>query len=460
MPLLWNRLELDKVPLKWDMLEAKLERSGQAQLDIHIGQEPFVKSALPTIRRVLKMILPHLGRWGRLYLVDVPHKIKRIVLDQVIAGHAPLLEAIEVLQDGYLSRTRTLPLKNTCPRWKTRNLFSGHLPGLRFVEWSSPLPDREALPSFKNLRNLTLGEGTLTDLTALPFILLIHQLLADSPSLESLEIDHSASSISFMLTTAGECSQLQILPLTHHSLRILIVGSTPTLRSTVLRTLILPNLRRVSRRYYNHYVNLTVCEAIAQQTRFPSLRVLSIAEDGLILGSRANPNIRSQIPLLAHAISNLANLRVLTLRSMSFNGDKYLPDLGNCCPHLRWLLFVLCTGFTMPAIRGIVERRIQAEGIHPLETLCIQPDYWANAEDTCRPSQEDVEWFSQRLMFRQEDDLHYLRQDCWRCSRLHPTKCHAPRLLEDQWDGALQVSTGAKFVSVGEWYTMTSIAEG
>ncbi|KAG8998277.1 hypothetical protein FRB90_012338 [Tulasnella sp. 427] len=412
MPLLWNRLDINKSPLKWDLLEAKLERSGRAPLDIHIGQQPFAKSALPTLRKIMRMILPHLSRWGCLHLVDVPHKIKRIVLDQVRARHTPLLEEVRVLQSSYYDRPSKLLLQNTCSRWKSRDLFSGHLPCLRTVEWSSPLDDPKALPSFKNLRDLTLGDGTLNDRTALPFISLIHQLLTDSPSLECLRIQHIPSNVVYALSTNDECVRLHLSPLTHKLLRTLIVDSSPTLRSTVLRTLILPNLRTISKIYYNHYVELSVCESIAQWNSLPSLRVLSIAEDSLI-GSTANPNLPSQLPFLARALHNLVNLRALTLRSINFEGDKYIPDLGTSCPHLRWLLFVLCRRLSVPAVRAIVERRIRTEGMSPLEVLCIQADHWRNTEDS-RLTQEDVEWFSEHVdTFKQQDDLHYVTKDCW-----------------------------------------------
>ncbi|KAG8994884.1 hypothetical protein FRB90_000327 [Tulasnella sp. 427] len=412
MPLLWNRLDIDKLPLKWDLLEAKLERSGRAPLDIHIGQVPFSKSALPTLRKIMKMVLPHLNRWGYLHLVDVPHKVKRIVLDQVRAAHAPLLEEVRVIQSSYYDQPSKLLLQNTCSRWKPRDLFSGHLPCLRTVEWSSPLEDRKALPSFKNLRDLTLGDGTLNDRTALPFILLIHQLLTDSPSLEYLRIKHIPSNVVYALSTNHECASLELSPFTHNLLRTLIVDSSPTLRSTVLRTLILPNLRTISKIYYNHYVELSVCESIAQWNSLPSLRVLSIAEDSLI-GSTANPTLPLQLSFLARAIHNLVSLRVLSLRSINFEGDKYLPDLGTSCPHLRWLLLVLCRRLSVPAVRAIVERRIRTEGMSPLEVLCIQPDHWRNTEDS-RPTQEDVEWFSEHVdTFKQQDDLHYITKDCW-----------------------------------------------
>ncbi|KIO29694.1 hypothetical protein M407DRAFT_21120 [Tulasnella calospora MUT 4182] len=74
MPLLWNSLHINKRVPCWEMLEAMLKRSGQAPLDIYIGQAPFVKSALPHLRKIMQIILPHLERWRALNLSDVPYK--------------------------------------------------------------------------------------------------------------------------------------------------------------------------------------------------------------------------------------------------------------------------------------------------------------------------------------------------------------------------------------------------
>ncbi|KIO29693.1 hypothetical protein M407DRAFT_6002 [Tulasnella calospora MUT 4182] len=110
------------------------------------------------------------------------------------------------------------------------------------------------------------------------------------------------------------------------------------------------------------------------------------------------------MPFLRPAIQNLANLRVLTFRAINFGGDRWLPDLGNCCPHLRWLLLVHCTDYTIPSIRLLVETRIHRDGINPLEILCIQPHHDALPE--YRANEEDAAWFSKFLKFKQEDD-------CW-----------------------------------------------
>ncbi|KIO29692.1 hypothetical protein M407DRAFT_226505 [Tulasnella calospora MUT 4182] len=110
------------------------------------------------------------------------------------------------------------------------------------------------------------------------------------------------------------------------------------------------------------------------------------------------------MPFLRPAIQNLAQLKILTFRTVNFDGGRWLPNLGNCCPHLRWLIFTFCIGYTIPSIRLLVETRRQRDGINPLEILCIQPFYDAPPE--CWADEEDAAWFSKFLKFKDQDD-------CW-----------------------------------------------
>ncbi|KIO29696.1 hypothetical protein M407DRAFT_6004 [Tulasnella calospora MUT 4182] len=109
------------------------------------------------------------------------------------------------------------------------------------------------------------------------------------------------------------------------------------------------------------------------------------------------------MPFLRPAIQNLANLRILTFKSTNFGDGRWLPDLGNCCPHLRWLFFINCIGFTILSIRLLVETRIQRDGMHPLELLCIEPHYYAPTDSEYIATKEDVVWFSKFLRFKSED---------------------------------------------------------
>ncbi|KAG8944076.1 hypothetical protein FRC04_002216 [Tulasnella sp. 424] len=387
MPLLWNSLHIIQRVPQWEMLEAKLERSGQAPLDIYIDQPPFMRSAIPHLRKIMRMIFPHIRRWRTLHLDDAPYKVRRILLDQIRAKSAPLLQEIRVFESSRYDPPSYLKLKNTSPHWNATNVLTGFL-NLDSVIWTGSIPDFNALPTFRTLRKLTIGDGTGGDIFPLPFVQLIHRVLPDSPSLEALTIYHCPTE-AWRRLADGEATNLQLPPLTHHSLQRLFIGSSDKVRSAAIRTLILPKLRALSTIYYTHLVNLSCSNIIARENSLPELRVISLVGDvDLQVGFLPEPSFRSHMPFLRPAIQNLTNLRVLTFRAIDFDDEKWLPDLGSCCPHLRWLLFVFCTGFTIPSIRLIVETRIHADGINPLEILCIQPLHYAPPED--RVAEEDA----------------------------------------------------------------------
>lgn len=160
--------------------------------------------------------------------------------------------------------------------------------------------------------------------------------------------------------------------LTHHSLRILSIVCSEQVRSATIRSLILPNLRTFSAIYQPDAVDLSCCGIIARENSLPELRVISITGEGA-----SGPSFRSQMRLLRPAIQNLVNLRVLTFTDVDFGHGEWLPSLGTSCPHLRWLLFFYCVGFTTPSIRQVVGARIQGDGINPLEVLGFEPGWWA-----------------------------------------------------------------------------------
>ncbi|KAG8923392.1 hypothetical protein FRC01_012808 [Tulasnella sp. 417] len=401
MPLLWNSLRINKPVPRWEMLETMLKRSGQALLDIYIGQSPFVKSALPHLRKIMQMIIPHLGRWRTLHLSDAPYKVRRILLDQIRAKPAPHLEDIKISQSFMFDRPSRLKLDNRSPNWRAKNVFLG-FHNLHSVEWTHSISDLSRLPTFKNLRSLTIGEATISDGPPRPFVQLLHRILLDSPSLETFEI-YNYLNYTWHENAETEAMNLQLPPLTHPSLEALFIESSDSIRSAAIRSLILPKLRTFSAEYDADPIDPSCCDIIAQENSLPELRVVSIG--GYIHDHVTRESFLLHMPFLRPAIQNLANLRVLTLRAIDFDEGQWLPDLGHCCPHLRWLLFIHCVGLPIAPIRLLVETRMHTDGINPLEILCIQAFYDAPPEYTV--SEEDVAWFSEFLKFKQEDDCSY-----------------------------------------------------
>ncbi|KAG8951937.1 hypothetical protein FRC00_006999 [Tulasnella sp. 408] len=151
MPLLWNRLEFATCVPQWDMQETKLERYDQAPLDIVLKEQVFLKSGCG-----IYMIVPHTERWRSIRLVDVPHKVRRVLLDQLRRMSAPLLQRVEVVQERKYDQTYGWRIKSTSPRWDARKIFEG-ASNLRHLEWTNPEAEYRLLPPFQNLFTLTVG---------------------------------------------------------------------------------------------------------------------------------------------------------------------------------------------------------------------------------------------------------------------------------------------------------------
>ncbi|KAG8948976.1 hypothetical protein FRC04_009177 [Tulasnella sp. 424] len=383
MSLLWNNLEFAEEVPWWEMLEAKLKRSGRASLDIIIKEKVFLKSGMPHLRRIMGMIIPHVARWRSLQMVDVPHKIRRVLLDQLRGKSALLLERLEI------------EIKSTSRRWDARQILDG-VPNLRHLEWTNPEAESRLLPPFRNLLTLKIGRGTL-EMEPDQFIPLVLRILSVSPALQELSLHHGPDQDP--LTYMGDVEHLVQPPMAHPSLRRLHIVSTTGIRSVILRSLIVPNLRSLGQpgKDRDIDVNVLCCNSLAQSNVLPKLHSIAM------VGNTDNTDWPNQgyypyMPSLPAAIMNLRSLVVLTFRFVDFGGDnKWLPDLGNCCSRLKSLLVMNCTGYTVKAIRAIVEVRMQREAVEPLEELYISSYPYTRSGE--RASVEEAAWFSQVLRF-------------------------------------------------------------
>lgn len=394
MPLLWNDLEFAGDVPRWEMLEAKLKRSGRAPLDVIIEEEVFLKSGMPHLRRIMGMIIPHVSRWRSLRMVEVPHKIRRVLLDQLRGKPALLLERLEVVQGRKYDRPYNCRIKSTSRHWDARQILDG-VPNLRHLEWTNPEAESRLLPPFRNLLTLKIGSGTL-EMEPDQLIPLVLRILSVSPALQELSFHHGPDQDFW--TYRGDVEHLVQPPTAHHpSLRRLHIVSTTGIRSVILRSLIVPNLRSLRQpgNYRDIDVNILCCNSLAQSNVLPKLHSIAIVGN-TDNTDRPNQGFYPYMPSLPVAIMNLQSLVVLIFRFVDFGGDnKWLPDLGNCCSRLKSLQFLYCTGYTVKAIRAVVEVRMQREAVEPLEELYIS-SYSGSGE---RASDEEAAWFSQVLRF-------------------------------------------------------------
>ncbi|KIO15784.1 hypothetical protein M407DRAFT_235618 [Tulasnella calospora MUT 4182] len=180
---------------------------------------------------------------------------------------------------------------------------------------------------------------------------------------------------------------------THPSLQLLHIAATTSVRVVIL---ILPKLRSLGEPILDAEINILCCKALAQSNSAPGLRgvVITGSHDGEFHG---DPTLNSDTPSLPPAIIKFQDLVVLVFRFIDFGGNnRWLPNLGGCCPRLKSLTFLHCTGFTVKAIQTIVETRMKREEIGSLVELRIYPSY-GERDDV--PSDEEAAWFPRSLEY-------------------------------------------------------------
>ncbi|KAG9014919.1 hypothetical protein FRB90_005109 [Tulasnella sp. 427] len=404
MPFLWNELEFTKCAPNWEMLDAKLKRSGQAPLDVYLAEATFVKSGMPHLRRIMRMIVPQISRWRTLQMVDVPHKIRRVLLDQLRGRTVPVLERVEVVQGNKYERPFKCRIKSTSPHWDPRRIFDGAR-NLRHLEWTIPGTESHLLPPFQQLLTLTIGEDTL-QLLPEPVIELVLSILSAIPTLQELTVYNDPDVSPELTAFPASLEHLVRPPVTIPSLQLLGVFGLQAIRIAILQSLILPNLQTFGKPHWQTNLHVMCCTFIAQTRPFPKLRSIILDGDGNFWDEHISlDGISRYMPNLPSAVSNLQKLVVLTFISVHFGGNnRWLPNLGNCCPHLKRLTMMHCIGYTVSAIRGIVEMRLQGGGIVPLEELRVDP-LWSEPET--EPTAEDIAWFSSVLRYNRNDRSWY-----------------------------------------------------
>ncbi|KIO15783.1 hypothetical protein M407DRAFT_34621, partial [Tulasnella calospora MUT 4182] len=311
MPLLWNRLEFATGTPQWDKLEVKLERSSQAPLYIVVKEEVFLKSGMPHLRRIMRMIVPHIERWRSLRMVDVPHKIRRVLLNQLRGRSVSRLNQIEVVQGKKYDRTWGCRIKSTSRRWDARKVFDGVL-HLRHLEWTNPEAEYRLLPPFRNLLTLKLGPGTL-NIEAKQLIQLVFRILSASPALQVLSLSHGPDSDYDSDTETEDVEHFVQPPVTHSSLQLLHVVAATSVRGVILRSLVLPKLRSLGQPIHDAEIDTLCCKTLAQSNSSHGLRGVVIAGPG------DDPTLNSHLP---SAIITFQDLVVVVFRLIDFGGNN------------------------------------------------------------------------------------------------------------------------------------------
>lgn len=331
------------------MLEAKLGRSGQAPLDIYIGEEPFVKSGILHLRWIMQMIVPHVARWGTLRVENVPHKIRRVLLDQLRGKSVPYLHRVEFLQHGEHDRPFDTRIKSTCPHWNLRGVVAG-LSNLRHVKWINPREDLRSFSMFSNLITLEINIGRQASYPS-QLVQLVHRVLCQSPLLEYLYI-YQAHSFNPFYFASPRAETVEIPVITHRSLQRLQLDNWMRSRTAVMRSLVLPRLACFGADVLHSQIHASCCETIDKLDNIPSLRV-AVFCGSYSPGYPPETSSDTYMLFVPLAIPKLRNLRLSTFVDVNFGeNDRWLPDFSSCCPRLKALVIARCTGYTVARIRS------------------------------------------------------------------------------------------------------------
>ncbi|KAG9034757.1 hypothetical protein FS837_002122 [Tulasnella sp. UAMH 9824] len=231
-----------------------------------------------------------------------------------------------------------------------------------------------------------LRPGTL-DTQAEQFIQLVFRIISASPALQVLSLFPGPDSDYENEREDVEHSNRP--PVTHSFLQLLHIPARTSVRDVILRSLILPKLRSLGEPIVDTEIDVLCCKTLAQSNA-PGPR-------GVIIKGSHDPVINSHTPSLPSAFMSLQYLVVVVFRFIDFGGNnKWLPNLGDCCPRLKSLTVLYCTGFTVKPIQAIIETRMRREEMDSLDELRIYPS--CGRRDYV-PSNEQAAWFSRVLEF-------------------------------------------------------------
>ncbi|KAG8904278.1 hypothetical protein FRC01_008800, partial [Tulasnella sp. 417] len=154
-------------------------------------------------------------------------------------------------------------------------------------------------------------------------------------------------------------------------------------------------LRRLGGPLLDAEIDILCCKTLGKSNCTPNLQGVVITGSADEAQNR-DPAPHSRMPSLPAAIMSFQSLVILVFRFVDFGGDKWLPNLGRCCPHLKSLMLLRCTGYTVKAIQTIVEARMESDEVKSLESLRINTGW---GERAGAASDDEAAWFERVLKF-------------------------------------------------------------
>ncbi|KAG8982440.1 hypothetical protein FRB90_006788, partial [Tulasnella sp. 427] len=209
-------------------------------LDITIGRWPFQAASVKHAKAIMRLIMPHVGRWRSLQVDPVPVKILRFIFDRWGSAEAPMLEVLKVFGKGIWSTGVELrPSK-----WRMKLLIKTRAPGLRELDFRA-LPLSHLAEGFNTrLQVLRLTHPDLRFAGAEANVNLVHLILKSHRNLLALSISSDIYVYASAFRTRIPVTREQPLSRVSHSTLTEITIHLPSAYQTrILESLDLPNLR-------------------------------------------------------------------------------------------------------------------------------------------------------------------------------------------------------------------------
>lgn len=349
---------------RWDMQIAFLRRSGDCPLCILIHgawdgpkemkprRELFSRGLIPTVKGILRVIVPHSARWQEVQLPrrSCPYKVIRVFLDR--------------LQDLQFPRLRNFSatMKPYDCRWK--GLALHHWGQLEHLEISG-IPADYSSVTFENLRTLTVADPSYRHIQG-GLVKVVRYLLAHSPLLERFKV---TAGWSWTIWSDDLPQRWRGMPpkdippfVVHRHLKSIQMNARMVNVAELFQTVQFTTVERFTFAIMgSDQENVLFTDqiiAIAPYTVFPGLKRLQ-----LIKGSSL---------AVWKALKGFPMLEELTL--VKFGLETGLQPFEELCPSLLHLTVkgkVNVAEFSENNVRDMVARRMRREGFTPLRSLNV-----------------------------------------------------------------------------------------
>ncbi|KAG8975764.1 hypothetical protein FRB90_009416, partial [Tulasnella sp. 427] len=321
-PSLWSTLRFtqsnpDRTILTYQIWLART--FPDAPLDITIGHQPFHAASVKHAKAIMRLIMPHVGRWRSLRVDPVPVKIFRFIFDRWGTAEAPMLEVLKVFGTEFSPHLAK-------SKWQIKLSINRHTPSLKeLVTRALPLAHlAEAVNTHLQVLRLTHPDFKLAEVDA--NVNLVHLILKHFPKLRALTFSSdvhlykpSAFRTRFPVTNEKPLSRLY-----HSALTEIMISPPNNYQARIIESLALPSLRYIlTPERLDESIPLALLPVISRHHSFPNLVCLRLRPNYVHNGGGGyviDPLNNTYLDHLEGALQESPDLRALTFTHVDLDG--------------------------------------------------------------------------------------------------------------------------------------------